>query len=226
MGRSKRYRAAREKVGRDKLYTVEEAVATLKTLDGAKFDETVEIAVKLGIDPKKSDQLLRGTFAFPNGIGKEKRVVVFAEGSKADDARKAGAVEVGGADLIKKIEDGWFDFDVAIAAPEMMKAVSRLGKVLGPKGLMPSAKTGTVTENVGQATREFKAGKVEYRTDATGVIHLPVGKKSFTPEALKENILAFVDHLQRAKPASVKGRFLQRVSISTTMGPGVRLKVE
>ncbi|MFC1805930.1 50S ribosomal protein L1 [Planctomycetota bacterium] len=225
MHRSKRYRAGGEKVDADKLYEVDAAIELLKTLPGAKFDEAVEIAMHLGIDPKKADQAVRGTISLPKGIGKTLRVVVFAEGDQAELAREAGADEVGAQDLIDKIQGGWQEFDVAIAVPAMMRNVGRLGRVLGPKGLMPSPKSGTVTNDVTDAVREFKAGKIEYRADSGGNIHAPVGRKSFSPEDLKANIEAFIAHIRQAKPSSAKGRYILSVSLSTTMSPGVRLAV-
>lgn len=226
MRRGKRYLMVRGKVEKEREYGLEEAIELLKSLDGAKFDETFELVVNLGIDPRKSDQMVRGTFSLPHGIGKEKRVVVFAEGGKAEEARRAGAVEVGGAELVKRIEDGWLEFDVAIAVPEMMRQISRLGRILGPKGLMPSSKTGTITQDVGEAVGEFRAGKVEYRADGGGVIHLPVGKKSFPTEAIRKNIEAFLEHLKRSKPPGVRGKFIRKAFLCTTMSPAVRLEVE
>ncbi len=225
--RSKRYRSALKKLGdaRQKR-TVAEAVEVLKKLDGAKFDETVDVAIRLGIDPKKPEQLIRGSFALPHGLGKEKRVIAFVDGPAAEEARKAGAVEVGAEDLAKKIEGGWTDFDVAIAHPSAMKFVGRLGRILGPQGKMPSPKSGTVTENVAQAVKEFKGGKIEYRTDPSGNVHAPVGKKSFPADKLAENIAAFIEHIKAARPASAKGTFLRGATVSATMSPGIDLVVE
>lgn len=225
MKRSKRYREAASKVDSSQMLGIGEAIDKLKDSPSAKFDETVEVCVKLGIDTTQSDQLVRGSYSLPKGIGKQLRVIVFAEGDAAEQARQAGAMEVGGADLVKKIEDGFTDFDVAIAVPEMMRVVGRLGRVLGPKGLMPSPKSGTVTKDVTAAVQEFAAGKIEYRTDKTGNVHVPVGKKSFAKEDLVENISAFVDHIRASKPAAVKGRFLEKVAVSTTMGPGIKLQI-
>jgi len=225
MKRSRRYLENAKKVDPDKAYTVDEAVGVVKSFRDGKLDETVEIAFHLGVDPKKPDQAVRGTISLPKGIGRSLRVVVFAEGELAAKAREAGAVEVGGQELIDRINGGWTDFDVAIAAPAMMRLVGRLGRVLGPKGLMPSPKSGTVTEDVEAAVREFKAGKLEYRADASGNVHVPVGKKSFAPEDLKVNIEAFIERIRQAKPASAKGRYILGVSVSTTMGPGLRLAV-
>jgi large subunit ribosomal protein L1 len=217
---SKRFRAAVAKVDRNKLYEPGEALSLLKSLPGAKFDETVEVAVLLGIDPKKSDQLVRGAVSLPKGLGKSVRVIAFAEGDKAAAAKAAGADMVGSSDLAEKILAGWTDFDIVIASPDMMKHVGKLGKVLGPQGKMPSPKSGTVNADVGAAVREFKAGKVEFRTDAGGNVHAPVGKRSFAVEDLEANLRAFLDHLSAMRPAAVKGQFVRKVSVSTTMGPG------
>ncbi len=218
--RSKRYNTAVAKVDRTRAYEPREAFSLLKGLPSAKFDETFEVAVRLGIDPKKSDQLVRGAVSLPKGLGKSVKIVVFAEGDKAEAARAAGADEVGADDLAKKIEGGWMDFDIVIASPDMMKHVGKLGKVLGPQGKMPSPKSGTVTPNVGDAVREFKAGKVEFRTDAGGNIHAPLGKRSFAVDDLVANLTAFLDHLAAMRPPAVKGTFVRKVTVSTTMGPG------
>jgi len=225
MQHSKRYRAAREKVDAAKLYTVDEALTVLKSFEGSKFDESVEIALRLGVDPKKPDQAIRGTISLPKGIGKTLRVIVFAEGDLAEQAKAAGADAVGGQELIDKVQGGWTDFDVAIAVPAMMRLVGRLGRVLGPKGLMPSPKSGTVTDNITSAVSEFKAGKIEYRTDSGGNIHAPVGKKSFSTEDLKANIDAFVEHIRQARPSGAKGRYILSAAVSTTMSPGIALAV-
>jgi large subunit ribosomal protein L1 len=217
---SKRYRSAAARVERERLYDPREALALLKGLPGAKFDETVELAVNLGIDPRKSDQLVRGAVSLPKGLGKKVRVVVFAEGERAEAARAAGADEVGSAELAEKIAGGWTDFDICIASPDMMKHVGKLGKVLGPQGKMPSPKSGTVTPDVAQAVGEFKAGKVEFRTDAGGNVHVPLGKRSFATEDLEVNLRAFLDHLSSLRPPAVKGVFMRKISVSTTMGPG------
>jgi large subunit ribosomal protein L1 len=217
---SKRFRAAAAKVERNRLYEPAEALALIKSLPAAKFDETVEVAVLLGIDPKKSDQLVRGAVSLPKGLGKTVRVIVFAEGDKAEAARAAGADLVGAADLAEKIVGGWTDFDIVIASPDMMKHVGKLGKILGPQGKMPSPKSGTVTPDVGKAVTEFKAGKVEFRTDAGGNVHAPFGKRSFKAEDQELNQRTFLDHLSSLRPAAVKGQFLRKISISTTMGPG------
>jgi large subunit ribosomal protein L1 len=218
--RSKRYNQAIAKVDRTRVYDPSEAFTILKDLPGPKFDETVEVAVRLGIDPRKSDQLVRGAVSLPKGLGKTVKIVVFAEGDKAEAARAAGADEVGADDLAKRIEGGWMDFDIVIASPDMMKHVGKLGKVLGPQGKMPSPKSGTVTPNVGDAVREFKAGKVEFRTDAGGNVHAPLGKRSFAVEDLVANLTAFMDHLAAMRPSAVKGTFVRKVTVSTTMGPG------
>ncbi|MBN2491164.1 MAG: 50S ribosomal protein L1 [Planctomycetes bacterium] len=222
---SKRYRAAAGKRDRRAALPLAEALALLKGMPAARFDETVEIALKLGIDPKQSDQMVRGAIALPKGIGKKKRVIVFAEGDKAEEALAAGAQAAGGPELAKKIEDGWLDFDVAIAVPAAMRFVGKLGKVLGPKGKMPSPKAGTVTDNVGLAVREFTAGKIEFRTDAGGNVHGPMGKKSFPVEDLRLNIEAFLGHVKSLRPPAAKGNYIENVSLSTTMGPGIRVQV-
>jgi large subunit ribosomal protein L1 len=223
--RSKRYQQSAGTVERGRVYPLDEAIRIVKGFTSPKFDETVEIALKLGIDPKKSDQMVRGAFSLPKGIGKERRVVVFADGDQADAAREAGAVEVGGEDLVAKIAGGWADFDVAIAVPRMMRFVGKLGKVLGPQGKMPSPKSGTVTDDVASAVGEFRAGKVEYRADSGANVHAPVGKKSFPDGDLGENINAFVEHIRSVKPAAAKGTYIQKVVISTSMNPGVMIAV-
>ena len=217
---SKRYREAAARLDRTSHYMPNEAFDMLKSLPAPKFDETVEVAVRLGIDPRKTDQLVRGAVSLPKGLGKTVKVVVFAEGDKAESAREAGADEVGSDDLAAKIQGGWMDFDVVIASPDMMKHVGKLGKVLGPQGKMPSPKSGTVTPNVVEAVTEFKAGKVEFRTDAGGNVHAPLGKRSFSTEDLVENLSAFMNHLSGMRPAAVKGNFVRRISVSTTMSPG------
>jgi len=221
--RSKRYQEAVAQVDRDRVYGMGEAINLLKTLPQAKFDEAVEVVVRLGIDPRKTDQLIRGAVSLPNGLGKTIKVVVFAEGDKAEAAKAAGADEVGSDDLAKKIGDGWLDFDVVIASPDMMKHVGKLGRVLGPQGKMPSPKSGTVTPDVAGAVEAFKAGKVEFRTDAGGNIHASVGRASFSPEAIEENLTTFLEHISSMRPAAVKGEYLRKVSLSTTMGPGLRV---
>ena len=223
---SKRFRAAVERVDRTRLYEPKEALDLLKSLPAPKFDETVDVVVRLGIDPRKTDQLVRGAVSLPKGLGKSVTVVVFAEGDKADAAREAGADEVGSADLAEKIQGGWMDFDVVIASPDMMKHVGKLGKVLGPQGKMPSPKSGTVTPDVAKAVTEFKAGKVEFRTDSGGNVHAPVGKRSFSVDDLSENLSAFLDHLNGLRPSAVKGSFLRKISVSTSMGPGAWIQYE
>ena len=221
--RSKRYVDSDKTVEESKEYELKEAVSVLKTFNKTKFDETVDIVMKLGVDPKHSDQIVRGSFSLPKGIGKEVRVVVFASGDKIELAQKAGAVEAGGDDLLKKVEGGWLDFDVAISTPDMMGKVGKLGRVLGPQGKMPSPKSGTVTNDVETAVKEFKEGKIEYRTDAGGNVHVPVGKTSFPEEDLAENIRSFIKHIVSNKPPAAKGTFVQKISISSTMSPGVRV---
>ena len=226
MKRSTRYLEARAKVDQAAAYTVDAAIDLLKEMASAKFDETFEVHMKLGIDTKKADQGVRGTISLPHGIGKSVRVIAFAQGDKAQAAREAGADEVGGDELAKKIEGGWTDFDIAIASPDMMRVVGRLGRVLGPQGKMPSPKSGTVADDIGTAVAEFKAGKIEYRADASGNLHAPVGKKSFEKQALKDNIEAFVNHIRAIRPPSVKGKFIQKTVLASTMSPGVLLDVE
>jgi len=223
--RSKRYRSLSEAVDGTKKYTVEDAVAMVHQTATAKFDETVEIVLRLGIDSRKSDQMVRGSVSLPRGIGKTRKVIVFAEGEDADEATEAGADEVGGADLVKKIQDGWMDFDVAIAKPSMMRHVGKLGKLLGPQGKMPSPKSGTVTDNLLGAVKEFKAGKIEFRADSAGNLHAPMGKKSFEVDALVENVNAFIEHVQSIRPAAVKGGYVLKGTLTTTMGPGIPLAI-
>lgn len=221
--RSKRYGEALKKRGTPGAMEVSQAVGLLKQLKAVQFDETVELSIRLGIDPKQSDQQVRGSFVLPHGIGKEKRVLVFAEGEAAGEAKEAGAVEVGGQDLVKKVEGGYLDFDVAICTPEMMRFVGKLGRILGPQGKMPSPKSGTVTTQVGTAVGEFRAGKIEYRADAGGIVHAPMGKRSFTDEMIRENVEAFIEHLSGQKPASAKGTFMKKAHLTTTMGPSVEV---
>ena len=223
---SKRYREAAARIDRSAQYSPNEAFDILKDLPAPKFDETVEVAVRLGIDPRKTDQLVRGAVSLPKGLGKTVKVVVFAEGDTADAAREAGADEVGSDELAAKIQGGWLDFDVVIASPDMMKHVGKLGKVLGPQGKMPSPKAGTVTPNVAQAVKEFKAGKIEFRTDSGANVHVAIGKKSFAGGDLAENLTAFVEHLRTLRPAQAKGEFIKKVVVSTSMGPGVALAVD
>jgi large subunit ribosomal protein L1 len=222
--RGKRYREAYEKVDRDRHYPPAEAVALVKETAGTKFDETVEVHFRLGLNVRHADQQLRGTLALPNGLGKELSVAVFAEGDAARAATDAGADHVGAKDLAERVEEGWTDFDVAIATPALMgPVVSKLGRILGPQGKMPNPKVGTVTDDVAKAVSEAKAGKVEYRTDRQGNVHLTIGKASFTERALLENYAAVVDELVRAKPAVAKGRYLISITLTNTMGPGIRV---
>jgi large subunit ribosomal protein L1 len=223
MAKGKRYTDATKRFDRDHLHTADEAIDLARTLATAGFDETVELSIRLGVDPRKADQMVRGTVALPSGTGKDVRIAVFAAGEAAEAARAAGADHVGSDDLAAEVEGGMLDFDVAIATPDMMPTVGRLGRVLGPRGLMPNPKTGTVTPDVGKAVEDFKGGKVEYRTDRYGNVHVPVGKASFTAEALLLNLRAVVDELHRAKPASSKGRYLRRVGVASTMGPGIKV---
>jgi large subunit ribosomal protein L1 len=219
----KKYRAALAQVDRETLYGVSEAIDIVKRLSSASFDETVELAVRLGVDPRKADQIVRGTLSLPSGTGRTERVAVFAAGEQAAEARAAGADVVGADDLVARVNGGFLDFDVAIATPDLMGQVGTLGRVLGPRGLMPNPKTGTVTMDVGKAVIEFKGGRVEYRTDKVGNVHIRIGKASFTREQLVTNLHAVIEELQRAKPASAKGRYLLSVTVATTMGPGVHI---
>jgi large subunit ribosomal protein L1 len=219
----KKFDDALKKFDRDQFYAPSDAVAMAKTTATAAFDESVDVAIGLGVDPRKADQMVRGTVALPEGTGKDVRVAVFATGEAADAAREAGADIVGADDLVAKIEQGFLDFDVAIATPDQMPNVGKLGRTLGPRGLMPNPKTGTVTNDVGKTVEEFKAGKVEYRTDRYGNVHVPIGKVSFDTAALAANYQAVLDEVNRAKPAAAKGRYLKSVSTSSTMGPGIRI---
>jgi len=222
--RSRRYNESSRAVEKAKEYEVDEAVSIVKAFKKAKFDEAVDIVMKLGVDPKHSDQLVRGSFSLPKGIGKEVRVVVFAgSDDKIAVAQEAGAAEAGGDDLLKKVEGGWLDFDVAISTPDMMGKVGKLGRVLGPQGKMPSPKSGTVTNDILNAVKEFREGKIEYRTDAGGNVHAPVGKVSFSDGDLVENIESFIKHIVGNRPPAAKGTFVQKISISSSMGPGVRV---
>ena len=218
---SKRLAAMREKVERGRLYEAAEALRLLQETANPKFDETVEVAVNLGVDPRKSDQIVRGSTVLPNGTGKEVRVAVFASGPRADEAREAGAEIVGLEDLAERVRAGELEFDIAIATPDSMRVVGQLGRILGPRGLMPNPKTGTVTEDVTTAVANAKGGQVQYRTDRAGIIHCPIGKVSFDVDALRENLAALVAQLVRAKPAASKGVYLRKVTVSSTMGPGI-----
>jgi large subunit ribosomal protein L1 len=218
--RGRKYQAARQQVPA-KPHTIEQAVPLIQKVKYTKFDETVEIAVRLGVDPKHSDQMVRGTVVLPHGLGKSKRVLVIANVEKQREAREAGADEIGGEELVEKIMGGWMDFDAVVATPDMMRAVGKLGKVLGPRGLMPNPKTGTVTVDVSKAVQEIKAGKVEFRVDKAGVVHAPIGKISFAADRLIANAHALMENIVKAKPAAAKGKYLKSVTMSSTMGPGV-----
>lgn len=218
----KKYRNIAEKLEK-RPYPLEEAIRLVKECAYAKFDETVEIAMRLGVDPRHADQMVRGTVVLPHGVGKEVRVLVFASGEKVKEAEEAGADHVGGEELAKKIEEGWLDFDAVVATPDMMKVVGRLGRILGPRGLMPNPKTGTVTFEVGKAVNEIKAGKVEFRVDKAGIIHAPAGKVSFSEEQLKANASALISAVLKARPAAAKGKYVKSITLSSTMGPGIRV---
>jgi len=221
--RGKKYRAALEKIEEGKKYDLESGVAKVQEIASAKFDETVELTMWLGVDPRKADQLVRGTIVLPHGLGKSKTVLVIAQGEKVKEAEEAGADIVGGEDIVNRIKGGWTDFDAVIATPDMMRLVGGLGKILGPRGLMPNPKTGTVTLDVTTAVKETKAGKVEYRVDKTGVIHVGVGKVSFESDKLRENAKALLDAVVKAKPATAKGKYVKKVNLASTMSPGVLL---
>src|SRR5256885_159228 len=221
--RGKKFTAARAQVAPDRAYSIEDAMPLVQKVKYAKFDETIEMALRLGVDPKHADQMVRGTVVLPHGLGKTKRVLAIAGADKQKDAQQAGADFVGGEELVEKIQGGWIDFDAVVATPDMMRAVGKLGKVLGPRGLMPNQKTGTVTPDIAKAVKEIKAGKVEFRVDKTGIIHAPLGKMSFAANALIDNAHALVDSIVKAKPAAAKGKFLRSVTVSSTMGPGVKI---
>lgn len=220
----KKFREAREKVVR-RDYSLEEAVALMKDAKFGNFDETAEIALRLGVNPKHADQMVRGTVVLPNGLGRQARVCVIASGEKVKEAEEAGADFVGGEDVVKKIQGGWMDFDAVVSTPDMMKLVGRLGKLLGPRGLMPNPKAGTVTFDVAKAVQEIKAGKVEFRVDKNGIVHAPFGKLSFSADKLVQNARSLIDAVIRAKPPAAKGRYLRAAALSSTMGPGIRLDV-
>jgi large subunit ribosomal protein L1 len=226
MAAGKKFRAAKEKIGNVAAFNIDEAVAKVKENAFAKFDETVEMSVRLGVDPKQADQMVRGTVALPNGTGKKVRILVITKGEKEQEARDAGADHVGNEEYLEKLKAGWADIDVIVATPDMMSKLGPLGKLLGPRGLMPNPKAGTVTNDVAKAVREIKAGKIEYRVDKTGNIGVPIGKVSFQPEALVQNAMAFMDAIVKAKPASAKGTYLKNVAISSTMGVGLKLSTQ
>ena len=223
MSAGKRYAEAAQKFDRDRQYTPMEAVKLIKEMPTPKFDETVELAIRLGVDPRKADQMIRGTVSLPHGTGRSVRVAAFAAGDKAREAEEAGADLVGGEDLVEKVLKGQMDFDAAVATPDMMSAVGKAGRVLGPRGLMPNPKAGTVTPDIGKAVKDIKAGKLEYRVDRQGNLHLVIGKRSFDEERLLENYMAVMDEILRAKPAAAKGRYLRTVTLSATMSPGIRI---
>jgi large subunit ribosomal protein L1 len=223
MKRSKRYRELRERIDRTREYAPGEAIAAVKDFQSAKFTEAVEVHIRLGVNVRHADQQVRGTMVMPNGLGKDVSVAVFAQGDKAREAEGAGADAVGGEDLAERVTGGWTDFDVAIATPDMMPVVAKLGRILGPQGKMPNPKVGTVTEDVGRAVEQAKAGRVEYRTDRSGIVHLVIGRADFDQRKLLENYAALIDEIVRAKPAAAKGRYIRSVTLSTTMGPGVHV---
>ena len=218
----KKFEAAKSQV-EDRSYSLDEALPLVQRIKFAKFDETVELSIRLGVDPKHADQMVRGTVVLPHGLGKSKKVLVIAGADKQREAQEAGADEVGGDEMVERILGGWMDFEAVVATPDMMRGVGRLGKVLGPRGLMPNPKTGTVTTDIARAVREIKAGKVEFRVDKTGIVHAPVGRTSFASAALVANAQALVDSIVKAKPSAAKGRYLKSITVSSTMGPGVRV---
>lgn len=223
--KQKKLAASRAKVDRSKAYTLEEAAALAKECAFAKFDESVDLVVVLGVDPKRSDQMIRGSVPLPNGSGKKVRVLAFAKGEKEREAMDAGADFSGGDDMVAKVQGGWMDFDRVVATPDMMGAVGKLGKILGPRGLMPNPKVGSVTMDIGKAVKEIKAGKVEYRVEKAGIVHVSVGKASFEPKQIVENALAVLEALHKAKPATSKGKYMKRIGLSSTMGPGIKVDV-
>jgi large subunit ribosomal protein L1 len=221
----RKYREAAALIDAERRYPIEEAAELLPKVSPSKFDATVEAHLRLGIDPRHADQLVRGTVVLPHGTGRTTRVIVFAQGEKAQEALRAGADEVGGDDLVKRIDDGWFEFDVAIATPDMMGTVGRLGKKLGPRGLMPNPKSGTVTFDIERAVGEVKSGRIEFKVDRAGIVHVPVGRASFTPAQLQANVATLVDAIQRAKPSGAKGTYMRSLTLAPTMGPGVRVDI-
>ena len=221
--RGKKFTAARAQIAVDRTYTIEDAIPLMQKVKFAKFDETVELALRLGVDPKHADQMVRGTVVLPHGLGKSKRVLAIAGSDKQKEAQEAGADFIGGEELVDKIQGGWTDFDAVVATPDMMRAVGKLGKVLGPRGLMPNPKTGTVTVDIAKAVKEIKAGKVEFRVDKTGIVHAPIGKISFETQKLVDNAHALVDSVVKAKPSAAKGKYLRNVTLSSTMGPGITI---
>jgi large subunit ribosomal protein L1 len=223
--RGRRYTEAAKLIDAERRYEIAEAAELLPQLSISKFDGTVEAHLRLGVDPRHADQLVRGTVVLPHGTGKASRVIVFAQGEKAQEALRAGADEVGGDDLVKRIDDGWFEFDVAIATPDMMGTVGRLGKKLGPRGLMPNPKSGTVTFDIERAVGEIKSGRIEFKVDRAGIVHAPVGRASFTPEQLAANVATLVDAINRAKPSGAKGTYMRTLTLAPTMGPGVRVDI-
>ncbi len=222
----KRYEADKKAYKLKELVSLADAVTRVKSFKAAKFDQTVEICMHLGIDAKQADQMIRGSLSLPHGIGKSKRVIAFCTSDKVEEAKAAGAVEAGGEELVKKVADGWLDFDVAVASPDMMRVVSKLGRALGPKGLMPSPKSGTVTPKIAQAVKEYAAGKVEFRNDSSGNVHAAVGKHSFDNKMLEENAEAFIKHITKMKPSATKGHYIKSISMSATMTPGVSILVD
>lgn len=225
MKRGKKWKSAREKIDKNKEYTLSESINILRSGSYAKFDESLDIAVNLGVDPRKSDQTVRSVVVLPHGTGKNVRVLVFAQGDKAKEAQEAGADFIGGEDLAEKIQGGWMDFDAVVATPDMMKVVGKLGKVLGPHGLMPNPKVGTVTMDISKAVKDLKMGRVEFRVEKGGILHAAIGKMSFDPEKLKENVTAFIEAVLKAKPTTSKGQYVKKVTLSSTMGQGIRLSV-
>ena len=221
----RKYREAAALIEPERRYPIDEAAELLPKLSTVKFDATVEAHLRLGVDPRHADQLVRGTVVLPHGTGRSSRVIVFAQGEKAQEALRAGADEVGGDDLVKRIDDGWFEFDVAIATPDMMGTVGKLGRKLGPRGLMPNPKSGTVTFDIERAVGEIKSGRIEFKVDRAGIVHAPVGRASFTPEHLAANVAALVDAIQRAKPSGAKGTYMRSLTLAPTMGPGVRVDI-